>query len=118
MNRTGIFKTDNASGLITLAVFAVLLACLPLTLRLDERIDRNRPMYDDLARMTAVQAKSLAATGKVVPVQLSGGESVTIADTEYVASDGVTVDVRGVDGDTAYCIAVSNQYGAKSEHCS
>ena len=34
------------------------------------------------------------------------------------ASDGVSVVVRGVDGDTAYCVTTSNEHGEESqEHC-
>jgi hypothetical protein len=119
VNRDRIFKADNASVLITAAAFVLLLACLPLALRLDDSIDRNRPMYDDLSRMALMQDANLLANGTVVPVELSGGESVMVGEQEFVASDGVSVVVRGVDDDTAYCITTSNQYGEQSqEHCS
>lgn len=119
VNRDRIFKADNASVLITAAAFVLLLACLPLALRLDDSIDRNRPMYDDLSRMSLMQDANLLANGTVVPVELSGGESVMVGEQEFVASDGVSVVVRGVDDDTAYCITTSNQYGEQSqEHCS
>lgn len=119
VNRDRIFKADNASVLITAAAFVLLLACLPLALRLDDSIDRDRPMYDDLSRMSLMQDANLLANGTVVPVELSGGESVMVGEQEFVASDGVSVVVRGVDDDTAYCITTSNQYGEQSqEHCS
>ncbi|KRF32382.1 hypothetical protein [Nocardioides sp. Soil805] len=119
MKQDGILRFDNATVLVTLATFLLLLGCLPLALRLDERIDRNRPMYADLARMTVLQDKSLLDTGKAVPVELAGGESTQVNDVEFVASDGVSVVVSGVDGDTAYCITVRNEHGAESDqHCS
>ena len=119
MNRDRIFKADNASVLITAAAFVLLLACLPLALRLDDSIDRNRPMYDDLSRMALMQDANLLANGTVVPVELSGGESAMVGEQEFVASEGVSVVVRGVDDDTAYCITASNQHGEQSqEHCS
>jgi hypothetical protein len=119
VQRDGFFKADNASILITVAAFAVLLACLPLALRLDDRIDRDRPMYLDLSRMAALQNASLVATGAVVPVELSGGESADIGEQEFVASEGVSVVVRGVEGDTAYCISVRNEHGSsKDDFCS
>lgn len=119
VNRDRIFKADNASVLITAAAFVLLPACLPLALRLDDSIDRDRPMYDDLSRMSLMQDANLLANGTVVPVELSGGESVMVGEQEFVASDGVSVVVRGVDDDTAYCITTSNQYGEQSqEHCS
>lgn len=118
MKRDGIFQVGNASVLITVGAFVLLLLCVPLVLRLDEGIDRNRPMYSDLSRMASLQEASLADTGSVVPVELSGGESVMIGEVEFVASDGVSVVVRGVDGDTAYCITTSNEHGEESqEHC-
>ena len=119
VNRDRIFKADNASVVITAAAFVLLLACLPLALRLDDSIDRNRPMYDDLSRMALMQDANLLANGTVVPVELSGGESVMVGEQEFVASEGVSVVVRGVDDDTAYCITTSNQHGEQSqEHCS
>lgn len=119
VKRDGIFQVGNASVLITVGAFVLLLMCVPLALRLDENIDRNRPMYSDLSRMTSLQEANLAVTGSVVPVELSGGESAMIGEAEFVASDGVSVVVRGVEGDTAYCITTSNEYGEQSqEHCS
>ncbi len=119
MKRDGIFKVNNAAVLVTVAVLVLLLAAVPLALLLDRSIDRNRPMYSDLSRMTIMQDRSLLDTGKVVPVQLSSGESATIGATEFVASDGVSIVVRGHDGDTAYCITVRNEHGAESDrHCS
>jgi hypothetical protein len=119
VKRDGFIHAGNATALVTAAILALMLLCVPLALRLDERIDRDRPMYSDLSRMTAMQDTSLAETGKAVPTQLSGGESAEIGSEEFVASDGVSVVVRGLDGDTAYCITVRNEHGSESdEHCS
>jgi hypothetical protein len=119
VKRDGIFKVDNATGLITAGVFLLMLACLPLVLRIDEGVDRDRPMYTTLSRMTIAQDKSLVDTGKVVPVQLSGGESAKIGSVDFVSAPGVSVVVRGLDGDTAYCITARNEHGTESdEHCS
>ena len=119
MKRDSFIHADNATGLVTAAILVLMLLCLPLALRLDNGIDRDRPMYSDLSRMTVLQNKSIADTGRVVPAQLSGGESVKIGSDEFVASDGVSVDVRGLAGDTAYCITVRNEHGSESdEHCS
>lgn len=119
MQRDGFFKVDNASILITIGTFVLLLACLPLALHLDEGIDRDRPMYTDLSRMAELQNASLVATGAVVPVKLSGGESVAIGEQEFVASEGVSIVVTGVNDDTAYCISVRNEHDAsKDDYCS
>lgn len=119
MNRNGIFRVDNATVLITIGAFLLLLGCLPLALRLDDSIDRDRPMYTDMASMAVLQDTNLAATGRVVPVDLSGGESARIGEAEFVASEGVSIAVRGLDDDTAYCITASNQYGVQAqEQCS
>lgn len=115
MKQDGFFKFDNATVLVTVAAFLLLLACMPLALGLDERIDRNRSMYADLARMLVLQDKSLADTGTVVPVEVSDGDSATINSDEFVASDGVSVVVKGVDGDTGYCITVRNEHGATAD---
>lgn len=119
MRRDGIFKLDNASVLITGAAFVLLLACLPLALRLDQGIDQDRPMYTDMARMAELQDDNLVATGTVVPVEVSEGESVMVGEQEFVASDGVSLAVRAVDDGTAYCIAASNDHGVEAqERCS
>jgi hypothetical protein len=119
VQRDGFFKVDNASVLITIAAFVLLLACLPLALRLDEGIDRDRPMYTDLSRMATLQNASLVTTGAAVPVELSGGETAEIGEQEFVASEGVSIVVTGVDDDTGYCISVSNEHGAsKDDYCS
>ncbi len=119
MKRDGLFRVDNAAIIVTLATLLLLLAALPLALRLDDSVDRNRPMYHDLSRMTLLQDKSVVETGKVVPLQLSGGESTEVAAVEFVASEGVSIDVSGHDADTTYCITVRNQHDAESaRHCS
>jgi hypothetical protein len=119
VRRDGIFKLDNASVLITVAAFVLLLACLPLALRVDEGIDQDRPMYADMARMAGLQDASLVATGTVVPVELSEGESVMVGEQEFVASDGVSLAVRSVEDGTAYCITASNDHGVEAqERCS
>jgi hypothetical protein len=116
VQRAGAFRVDDASALI-IAISLLLLAFLPLAMRVDEGVDRNRPMYRDLSLMLELQDESLAETGRVVPVRLSDGETATIADEEFVSSEGVSIDVRGVDDDTAYCITVRNEYGSH-ERCS
>jgi hypothetical protein len=117
VNREAFFKADNAAVVVTVATFLLLLASVPLAMTMDERIDRDRPMYVDLARMEALQVASVATTGAIVPVDLSGGESAEVAGQEFVASDGVSVVVRDGGGDATYCISVSNQYDAQDEHC-
>jgi hypothetical protein len=118
VNREAIFKADNAAVLVTVGAFLLLLACLPLAMGIDERIDRDRPMYLDLSRMETLQTASVATTGAIVPVELSAGESAEVAGQEFVASEGVSVVVRDGDGEATYCISVSNQHEAEAEHCS
>ncbi|WP_159081640.1 hypothetical protein [Nocardioides sediminis] len=117
MNRERIFEADNAAVLVTVGTFLLLLACLPLAMGMDERIDRDRPMYVDLSRMEALQTASVATTGAIVPLELTGGESAEVAGQEFVASEGVSVVVRDGEGDETYCISVSNQHDAEAEHC-
>ena len=85
MNREAIFKADNAAVLATVGAFLLLLACLPLAMGVDKRIDRDRPMYVDLSRMETLQTASVATTGAIVPVELSGGESAEVAGQEILA---------------------------------
>jgi hypothetical protein len=76
-------------------------------------------MYADMARMASLQDTNLVASGTVVPVELSEGESVMVGEQEFVASDGVSLAVRALEDGTAYCITASNDHGVEAqERCS
>lgn len=108
---------DRLPLLVTVGVFVVMLACLPLVLMVDGAIDGDRPMYHDMERMAGLQ-ETLVATGRPpVEGQVSGGESLEIGAKPFVASDGVTLTVRATDEDD-FCITASNADGAEAERCS
>ena len=118
VKRTSQESGDRLPFLITVGVFVVMLACLPLVLRVDAEIDGDRPMYLDMERMLNLQTGYVATTGQPpVETRLSGGESVVIGETEFVASDGVTLNVRTTD-EGSFCISANNQEGTSSERCS
>jgi len=97
-----------AAGVLLMA------ACLPVAQRIDEHTDRTRPMYEDRRSMEWLQYRSVTDTGGAVPLQVSGGESVSIAGEVFTPSDGVTVVVR-TTGSDPYCVQVSNQHGDVSD---
>jgi len=108
---------DRLPLLITAAVFVVLLACLPPVLRLDNGLDSDRPMYQDMERMRALQSIYIATGQPPVETKLRDGDAVMIGTTEFIVSDGVTLTVRATKDD-AFCISASNQDGTKSKRCS
>jgi hypothetical protein len=117
VKRTPQESGDRVPLLITIAVFVVLLACLPLVLMLDKGIDSDRPMYHDMDDMLRLQATYIATGQPPVEVQLSDGQSTKIGETTFTVSDGVTLTVRATQDD-AFCVTASNKEGATSERCS
>lgn len=103
--------------LITVGLFVLMLACLPLALRLDSAVDGDRPMYLDMERMKVMQTIYIATGESPVETKLGDGESVMIGKKEFTVSEGVTLAVRATQKD-AFCITAHNQEGARSERCS
>jgi hypothetical protein len=109
---------DRVPLLITIGVFLVMLACLPLVWMLDDDLDEDRSMYQDMQRMQTYQAAHIANEGRPVETTVSDGESVEVGAEMYIASPGVTIVVRAIDEDS-YCVSASNDLGQKaSERCS
>jgi hypothetical protein len=109
---------DRVPLLITVGVFVVMLACLPLVWMLDDDLDEDRPMYQDMLRMQTYQAEHIDNDGAPVEATVSDGESIEVGAEEFIASPGVTVVVRATDKDS-FCVSASNDLGEKaSERCS
>lgn len=108
---------DRLPLLITIGIFVVMLACLPLVLMLDDNIDEDRPMYHDLHLMELYQAAHVAGAAPPVEGTVSDGEEMVVGAQTFEASAGVTVAVRATDIDS-FCVAVSNELGEKAERCS
>ena len=109
---------DRIPLLITVGVFVVMLACLPLVWMLDDDLDEDRSMYHDMLNMQTYQATHVANGGRPVETTVSDGESVKVGGQEFIASPGVTVVVRATDEDS-YCVSASNDLGmTASERCS
>jgi hypothetical protein len=104
---------DAAFVLIVLAVVAPLLALLPVARNVDESIDRQRPMYEDLARVEWLEYQALLDTGSAVPVDVGGGETVVIGDEEFRPSSGVQVVVE-VSSPDQFCAQAVNEHGDRS----
>lgn len=118
MNQRANAPGDRLPLLISIGVFVVMLACLPVAMMLDDGIDRDRPMYQDMLRMQGLQGQQVASGAAPVAVEVADGEAVEVAGQEFIASPGVTVVVRVVDADS-YCIRVRNDRGQESsERCS
>jgi hypothetical protein len=109
---------DRLPLLITIGVFVVMLACLPLVWMLDADLDEDRPMYHDMARMLTYQTAHIAGGGSPVETTVSDGELVKVGAEKFTASSGVTVVVRATDQDS-FCVGASNDLGEKAtERCS
>ena len=110
-------QTDRTVKIMSVATFALLLACIPVALHADEVADRQRVMYRDLREMVWLQYREVARTGTGETLDLSSGEYVTLAGEKFTVSAGVRVLVRlPEDGD--YCVQVSNEHGDRSQwHC-
>ena len=117
MNQRASTSGDRLPLLITIGVFLVMLACLPLVLMLDDNIDEDRPMYQDLLRMQNLQAVHLANDGRPVEATVSDGEKVKVGAEVFESSPGVTIVVRATDSNS-FCVTASNDLGEKAERCS
>lgn len=117
MNQRASTSGDRLPLLITIGVFLVMLACLPLVLMLDDNIDEDRPMYQDLLRMQNFQTVHIANDGRPVETTVADGEKVKVGAEEFEASSGVTVVVRATDRNS-FCVTASNDLGEKAERCS
>lgn len=117
MNQRVPTQGDRLPLLITIGVFVVMLACLPLVWMLDADIDEDRPMYQDMLRMQNLQALNVVNEGRPEDVTATDGEAVKVGASEFTASPGVTVVVRAVD-ENSFCVSASNDLGEKAERCS
>jgi hypothetical protein len=117
VNQRATTTGDRLPLLITIGVFVVLLACLPLVWMLDGNIDEDRPMYQDMLRMQNFQAIHVANDGRPVETTVSDGQKVDVGAQVFVASPGVTIVVRAIDKNS-YCVSASNDHDEKaSERC-
>lgn len=116
MKRISELSDDRLPFLVTAAVFLLMLAFIPLVLRMDDRIDSNRPMYMDMLKMQTMQQGYFGTTGTVLKTRLSDGKSLTIGENVFTPSAGVTISVREPE-DGVMCINASNDAGAKSQRC-
>ena len=117
MNQRATTTGDRLPLFITIGVFIVLLACLPLVRMLDANIDEDRPMFQDMLRMQTFQALHIANDGRPVEATVTDGEKIDVGAKEFIASPGVTIVVRAT-GKTSYCVSASNDLGAKAaERC-
>ena len=102
----GVEKRALLAGAAALALLAAL---FPLAWVLDQREDRQRPMYRDVLTMAWLQYDHLRRGGEVVPVELQGGESTTVDGQRFTASRGVTVSVE--TSRAGYCVRGRNEHG-------
>lgn len=118
MNQAPRVHEDRIPLLITLGVFLLALACLPLAWMADGSLEKDRPMYQDILRMQGFQALHVADGAAPIEATVADGESVEVGTQVFTPSSGVTVVVRTRE-DGTYCVSASNERGEKSgEHCS
>lgn len=117
MNQSASTPGDRLPLLITIGIFLVMLACVPLVLMLDDNIDEDRPMYQDLLRMQNYQAVHIANDGRPVEATVSDGEKVKVGAETFTASAGVTIVVSATDSNS-FCVTASNDVGENAERCS
>lgn len=109
---------DRLPLFITIGIFVVMLACLPIVSMMDASHDEDRPTYQDMLRMENLQRLLVANKERPVATTVTGGESVDIGPDTFKSSPGVTVVVRVVDKDS-FCVSASNDRGVEAkERCS
>lgn len=110
---------DRLPLYLTIGVFVLLLACLPLARMIDSSHDEDRPLYQDMLAMQTMQAQLVANKERPVEVSVSDGETVEVGKNKtFTVSSGVTIEVRVVDHDS-FCVSGHNDLGATSpERCS
>jgi hypothetical protein len=91
------------------ALLAVVAASIPVAMVVDERTDRQRPMYSDRATMAWLQFRSMEQGGVAEAMLLRDGETTTVGGQEFAPSPGVQVEVRLQE--PGYCVQAENQYG-------
>jgi hypothetical protein len=98
------------------ATLLLVVLCIPLALQLDDRIDRDRPLYLDRDAMAGLQLREVLANGEAAPLELGPEESVDIAGTTFRTAPGVTLSVTADTVDAAsFCVFGSNEYGTVTE---
>lgn len=114
MNQRASTPGERIPLLITIGVFVVMLACVPVAWALDRGLDEDRPMYVDMLRMQNMQTGLIANKERPVEATVSDGGTVEIGAHKFTASAGVTVVVRVVDKNS-FCVRASNDQGLESE---
>lgn len=118
MNQRFSNPGDRLPLFITIGVFVLMLACLPIVSMMDADHDEDRPAYQDMLRMENLQRSLVANKERPVAATVTGGQSVKIGPDTFTSSAGVTVVVRVVDKNS-FCVSASNDLGAKAkERCS
>ena len=87
----------------------VLAALLPLTMAIDDKADRKRPLFNDVQEMADLQYLHFQRTGAAKAVSLTDGETVRLGDTDFTPAPGISISVTvTTDG---YCIRAHNDLG-------
>lgn len=95
--------------LVLAGAIAVVVALLPFARVLDDHVDRQRPMYRDVATMAWLQYRHIKETGDALPLELEEGQGVAVGGRQFTPSSGVSVQVRATkDG---YCVRGRNNHG-------
>jgi len=91
------------------AAFAAIVVLLPFANQLDNRTDRQRPMYAEVTEMAVAQYELMRKTGAPEQVTVGPGETVLVGNVEFTAAPGVAVQVR--EAEIGYDVRGRNQYG-------
>jgi hypothetical protein len=83
---------------------------------LDERHDRKRPMYVDLATVEWLEYQHIKLSGQPLALRLDHRQTATVGGHQFGPAQGDTVEVT-VDGEK-YCVRVRNRHGDSTGwHC-
>lgn len=116
MPETSPRKVEVRLWIALAACFALLAACLPLAVMLDEHQDRKRPMYLDLAMVKWLEYEHITLTGQPLTLHLDHRQTATVGGHHFRPAAGDTVEVT-VDGE-GYCARVHNRDGDSTGwHC-
>src|SRR5262245_24428655 len=97
-------SADTRHTLVAFGVaIGVVVAFIPLAIRIDDGMDRSRNVYQDLVEMAELQYQATLESGDAHPVEVRPGESVAVGGSRFATHSDVTLRVEVHD--SGYCVA-------------
>jgi inner membrane protein involved in colicin E2 resistance len=105
-----IERRSDRAFFVGMGLIALLLVALyPVAAMVDERSDRQRDLYNDVASMIDLQKKAVVAKGQAVPVTVAPDSTVKVGGTKFTSSPGVEIVVELRDD--GFCVRGNNTVG-------